>query len=341
METAALAPDGAVTRLNTAALAVKMASAPALAVIRVMSRLTALAEKMARPAREVPLEIVVLSKDTAARQMSSVLLVVSPTLDLVLLKLMFRLTASVARTARYAKAANTVIAVPQRDTVAKMATVGQDVSLSLVHALLRLTSLPTVSAVRMARSAKGARMVTAALPRATAARRRAIVTLDVRVPLVPATMLLATFPRTVSVVRMERLARAARSATAALPKAGAERRRIIVARVASPALALVMPQLVMSLLMVAAARMAKSARVVSGATVAPRTATVGRTMVTAVMDVRRHTVSVLEFPLMPSAVQEMARRVLALVLETAVLPTGSAGALQPTAVRAGKFLPLL
>ncbi|KAI1049563.1 hypothetical protein LB505_008114 [Fusarium chuoi] len=80
-----------------------------------------------------------------------------------------------------------------------MATVGQDVSLSLVHALLRLTSLPTVSAVRMARSAKGARMVTAALPRATAARRRAIVTLDVRVPLVPATMLLATFPRTVSV----------------------------------------------------------------------------------------------------------------------------------------------
>ncbi|KAI1049564.1 hypothetical protein LB505_008113 [Fusarium chuoi] len=77
-----------------------MASAPALAVIRVMSRLTALAEKMARPAREVPLEIVVLSKDTAARQMSSVLLVVSPTLDLVLLKLMFRLTASVARTAR-------------------------------------------------------------------------------------------------------------------------------------------------------------------------------------------------------------------------------------------------
>ncbi|KAI1049562.1 hypothetical protein LB505_008115 [Fusarium chuoi] len=77
--------------------------------------------------------------------------------------------------------------------------------------------------------------------------------------------------------------------------------------------------------------MAKSARVVSGATVAPRTATVGRTMVTAVMDVRRHTVSVLEFPLMPSAVQEMARRVLALVLETAVLPTGSAGALQPTA----------
>lgn len=288
METAVLAPDGAVTRLNTAVLAVKMALAPALAVIPVVSRLTVLAEKMARPAREVPLVTAALNKDTAARQMSSVLLVVSPTLDLVLLKLIFRLTASVARTARYAKAANTVIAVPQRDTVPKMATVGQDVSLSLVHALLRLTSLPTVFAARMARSA-----------------------------------------------------RVARSATATLPKAGAERRRIIAARVAIPLLALVMPQLVMSLLMVAAARMVKSTRVVSGVTVAPRTAAVGRTMVTAVMDVRRHTVSVLAFPLMLSAVQEMVERVLALALETAVLPTGSAGALQPTAIRAGKVLLLL
>lgn len=184
-------------------------------------------------------------------------------------------------------------------------------------------------------------MVTAALPRATAVRRRTIVALDVGVILASATTLLATFPRTGNVVRMERLAGVARSATATLPKAGAERRRIIAARIASQVLALVMPQLVMSLLMVAAARMVKSARVVSGATVAPRTVTVGRTMVTAVMDVRQHTVSVLEFPLIPSEVQEMARRVLALVLETAVLPTGSEGALQPTAVRVGKSLALL
>jgi hypothetical protein len=112
-----------------------------------------------------------------------------------------------------------------------------------------------------------------------------------------------------NVARMERLARAAPLATVALLRAGAERRRIIAVRVVNPALGLVMPQLATFLLMEAVARMARFVRVVSGVTVAPRTATVARVMTTAVMDVRQLMVSALVSPLMLNVVQGTARLV--------------------------------
>lgn len=309
MGTAVLVPDGAVTRLITAVLAVKMASAHVPAATLVMFQLTGLAGRMARPVKEVPLETVVLLKDTAVRPMTSVLLVVSPTSELVLPKLIFPLTAFVARTAKFAKAASMAIAVPRKDTVAKTATAVQAASPSSAHALLRPTSLPTASAVRMVRFAKEAHTVTAVLPKAIAVRRRVIVTQDARARSEVATALLGTSQRMANVARMERLARAAPLATVALLRAGAERRRIIAVRVVNPALGLVMPQLVMFLLMEAVARMERFVRVVSGVIVAPRTATVARVMTTAVMDVRQPMVSALVSLLMLNVVQGTARLV--------------------------------
>jgi hypothetical protein len=294
-------------------LDVKVALAHVLAATREMSQLTALAERMARPAKEVLLVTAALLKGTAVRLMTSVLLVVSPSLEPVLPKLMFPLMASVARTARYAKAANTEIAVPHKDTVAKKtAIVVKAASPSSAHAPLRPTSLPTGFVVRMARSAKEARTVTAVLPRATAARKRVIVTQDARALSAAATMLLATSPRMVNVARMERLARVVRLATVVLLKAGAARRRIIAVQVASPVLAHVMPQLVTSLLMETVVRMARFARAASGVIAAPRMVSVARAMTTAVMDARRPMVSALAFPLMLSAVRGTERLVWAL-----------------------------
>lgn len=271
--------------------------------------------------------------------MSSVLLVASLTLELVLLKLMFLLMASVARTARFARAASMEIAVLQKDTVEKTVVVRRDVNLSLMHAMLRPISLPTVFVERMARSARGVRMATVVLLRATAVRRRVIVTQDARVLSVPVTAPPEASPLMASAVRMERPVRAARLVTVVHLKAGAERRRTIAARVVSPALGLVMPQLVTFLLMEAAARMARFARAVSGVIAAPRTATVERMMATAVMDVRQPMVSAQVFQLMPSAVQEMEKLVWDQVWGTAVLPMASAEALRLTAVRAAKRTP--
>ncbi|KAF5232689.1 hypothetical protein FANTH_12860, partial [Fusarium anthophilum] len=184
---------------------------------------------------------------------------------------------------------------------------------------------------------KGSTFGNAVLPRATAVRSQDIVMQDVRVLLAPATTLLATYPQMASVARMERLARVAHSVAAALLKAGAEKRRTIGARVVSLASALAMPQLAMSLQMEGAARMARFARAASGVIAALRTATVAKMMVTAVIDVRQPMVSTKAFPLMLSVVQETARLVLALVLETAVLQMGSVEVLRCTAVKAVKL----
>jgi hypothetical protein len=113
------------------------------------------------------------------------------------------------------------IAALLKVTVVKMVTVTQDVNPSSVLATLKLMFLPMASAARMERPARAAHLVTVVQPRATVART-ATAMQDASPSLVLVT-LRPTSLQMVSVARMERPARAAHLATAALLKDTVER----------------------------------------------------------------------------------------------------------------------
>jgi hypothetical protein len=139
---------GAVTRLIIAVLAVKMSLANVPLLTLEMSPLTDSAERMARLAREVHLETVVLLMDTVVRLMTIALLAVSLNLVHVPSRLTSPPTVNAARTGRRAREANSEAVARLRVGAVRIKTTAvEDVSLSSELATQHLvTSPPTLSA---------------------------------------------------------------------------------------------------------------------------------------------------------------------------------------------------
>ena len=292
--------------------------------------------RMERPARAVHSVTAAPGKVTVAR-IPTVMLDARPSLVRAMLRQTYLPMAFVARTERLAREALSVIVAPRKGTAEKTVTVVQVAKLLLAPArrTLALSQLTVVAEASMARLAKAARSVTVA-PLVTGVVKRRITAMQaVSLISVPVTPRLATFLPMAFAVRTARPAREAPTVTAVLLRATAVRQAI--ARLAvslSSVLAMKLP--VTSRPMEAVARMARPARAVPLAIVAPSMATVGRATPSAAMVARRLLVFALASLLTLSAVPGTARLVLALVSETAARRMASVEAALLTVVKAAK-----
>lgn len=181
-------------------------------------------ERTARPVREAHSATAALLKATVVKTVT-VMQDANPNSVPATLKPTFLPMASVARTARLARAAHMAIAALLKATVARQTTAMQDVSQSLVLATLKPTSQLMVSAVRMERPARVAHMVTAVLPRATVERTPTAMRVA-KLPLVPARPTPTRSPPTADAEPSTvRLVREAHSATAVPPVTGVAARQ--------------------------------------------------------------------------------------------------------------------
>jgi hypothetical protein len=227
---------GAATRLSIAVLAVKTALATVPLLILEMFRLMDSAERMARLAREVPLETVVLPKETAARLMTIALLAASLNSAHAPPRLISPPTVNVARTVRSAKEASSATAVPPKDTAERRQhTVTQGARVPLVPVTMQRTKSPRMaSAARMERRAREVHSETVAHLRVGAVRRKttAVSLQDVSLSSELATQHPATSPPMVSAVRTGKSARVVNGVIAAPRTDTVEKAMTIVAMAA-------------------------------------------------------------------------------------------------------------
>lgn len=304
-----------------------------------MSQQTAPVERMARSARVAHGETAVLPMATVARVMASVLLVVSPSSVTVMPRPTFLQMGIAARMVRPAREALMEIAALNKDTVARQTIVKQAVNLSSAPVMLiRARSLLMVDVeASMARLARVAPSVTA-VPLGTGVARLLTVMLAASPSLALATAKRATSPPMATVVRMARLVREALTVTAVLLRATAVR-RTTVKQAANRNSVLATPALTTFLPTEAVVRTERLARAVSMATAVLSTDTVEREMTFVARDVSLPTVSALVFLPTLSVVPGTVELVLALALETVVLPMVTVEAQDLTVDRAARRVP--
>jgi hypothetical protein len=233
---AALALDGAAPRGTTAELDARLASATVLSPTLERCLPTAPAERMERPARAAHTETAVLPMATVARVMTSVLLAASPDSETALPKpVSLPMVAAAASMASSARAAPLETVVPQAAGAAsRQSTATLVVKPSSALATAKPARSPPTAVVEasMARFAKEVLSATVVRPRATV-----VVTINAmraaKLLSVPARTVSIISPLTGAVARTGRLARAARSETAALSMGGVEKEMTSVAMDAS------------------------------------------------------------------------------------------------------------
>lgn len=304
-----------------------------------MSQQTAPVERMARFARVARGETAVLPMATVARAMASVLLVASPSSEIVTLRPTSLQMGIAARMVRPAREALMEIAALNKATVERQTTVKQVVSLSSAPAMLmQVRSLPMVAAeASMARLARAVPSVTAA-PLGTGVARLLTVMLAVNPSLALATAKQATSLPMATVARMARLVREALTVTAVLPRATAVR-QTTVKQAANRNSVLATPALTTFLPTEAVVRTERLAKAVSMVTAVLSTDTVEREMISVARDVNLPTVSALVFLPTLSVVPGTVELVLALALETVVLPMVTVEAQDLTVDRAARRVP--